>query len=151
MSTYDFTKGAGAISNISVGKHFVEAIPIVVADIIASNATLIANAKITAADIIQLWDIPAKTVIKSLVFEIVVPGTAAGTADIGLAGGTEAFAAIALDSAVGTQTINLVSVAWGPDTVAGKLITTTDTLDIQFIADETIGSFILYVEGFMLR
>ncbi len=151
MSTYDYTKGAGAISNISVGKHFVEAIPIVVASIIASDATLTANAKITAADIIQLWDIPAKTVIKSLVFEIVVAGTAANTADIGLAGGQEAYAGVALDAAVGTLTANLVSVAWGPDNVAGLVVTTTDTLDIQFIADEVIGSFILYVEGYMLR
>ena len=151
MSTYDFTKGAGAISNISTGKHFVEKIPIVVSEIIASNATLTTNAKITAADIIQLWDVPVDTVITHAVFEVVVAGSAGGTADIGLAGGTEFFAATALDAAAGTQTIFAVSAGYGPDNVTGKVFTATDTIDMQFIADETVGSFILHIAGFMIR
>lgn len=150
MATYNYTKGDGAISVLDVGKHFVARIPIVVTSIIASDATLTANAKITAADIIQLWDAPPKTVITHAVFEIVTPGTAAGTADIGLAGGQELFAGTALDAAAGTQTINLVGVSWGPDSVTGKVFTTTDTIDMQFVADETTGSFVLHLAGFMI-
>ncbi len=152
MATYDFTKGEGvAISNLDVGKHFVARIPFVVEDIIASSVTLTANAKITAADIIQIWNIPAKVVFTGqAILETVVAGTAGSTLDIGLNGGQEFFAGITGVATAGTQTISAVNVGWGPATVAGKVFTTTDTLDVQFIANETVGSYILHVAGFMI-
>jgi len=150
MPTYNLTKGANRIPDIERRKLFVVGIPIVTADIIAGNATLTANGKITAADVIQLFDIPADVVLLSTgaCLETVISGTAANTLDIGIAGGDELFDGVALDAAVGTMQVNLVSDDWGPDNVTGVSFTATDTLDFTFVADEIIGSWILWLPGY---
>ena len=152
MATYDFTKGAGAISNLDYGRMFVARIPIVVADIIASNATLIADAKITAADIIQLWDIPAKTVllVSMAALKIVVAGTAGGTVDVGFAGSTEFFSGVSSAAAAGVIYTVAHNAGYGTDNYGALDYETTDTVDIQFIADETVGSMVLYLPGYYL-
>jgi hypothetical protein len=151
MPTYNVTKGDTAIAGLDHGKHFVAHIPIVVADIIASNTTLTANAKITAADIIQIWDIPANVVLlPGACLETVITGQAGNTGDIGIAGGDEMFDGVALDSAAGIHTMQLVGDDWGPDNVTGVVFTATDTLDITFVADATTGSYILHVPGYVI-
>jgi hypothetical protein len=109
--------------------------------------------KITAADVIQLWDVPANTVLLPCLaaFKIVSPGTAAGTANIGIAGSTEMFSAVALDSAAGSRVTCVADDAtWGTDNYGGYDFETTDTIDMTFVADETIGSFVLYIPGYYL-
>ncbi len=151
MPTYDFTKGAAAISGLDSDKHFVAHIPVVVADIIADNALLTTNGKITAADIIRIWDIPAKTVIlPGCILETVIAGESGNTGDIGVAGGDEMFNGVALDAAVGTLQPNLVGDDWGVNSINCVTFATTDTLDFKFVADEIAGSYILHVAGFKL-
>lgn len=150
MGTYDLTKGSGKVSNLEFGRFFCVKIPIKVSEIIAANATLTANAKITAADVIQLWDIPADVVllVSMATFKIVVAGTAAGTANIGIGGSNEFFPAIALDAAVGTMTSVAKASGYGVDNYGAVPYTTTDTIDMTFVADETIGEFELYIPGY---
>ena len=151
MGTYNLTKGDTAIQGLDFGKHFVAHIPIVVVDIIAANTTLTANAKITAADVIQLWDIPANVMIlPGAIFETVTAGQAGNTCNIGIAGANEMFAAIALDAAAGTHLRQIVGSSWGPDNVCGAMFTATDTLDITFVADATTGSYVLHVPGYII-
>jgi hypothetical protein len=152
MATYDFTKGSGAISNLDYGRFFVARIPIVVTEIIASDATLVAAAKITAADIIQLWDIPAKTVllVSMAALKIVVAGTAGGTVDVGLAGGVELFSGVSNAAAAGVIYTTAHNATWGTDNYGAYDFESTDTIDIQFIADETVGEMVLYLPGYYL-
>ena len=63
MGTYNLTKGDTRPAAMDYGQIFVARIPIVVTEIIAANATLTANAKITAADVIQIWDVPPLSLI----------------------------------------------------------------------------------------
>jgi len=151
MGTYNLTKGDTAIAALSYSQGmFCVRIPVVVSEIIAANATLLAAAKITAADVIQLWDIPAKTVllVSMATFRVITPGTAANTANIGLAGSNEMFAGIALDAAAETLTSVPKNGGWGTDNYGAVPFKTTDTLDMTFVADEVIGSFVIYVPGY---
>jgi len=148
MAIYDATKGAGAINQLDFHRMFCARIPIVVADIIAADATLTANAKITAADVIQLWDVPALTVLYPCFafLKIVTAGTAGGTVNVGIAGSTEMF------SGVSTATADVIhsvedSATWGTDNYGGYEFETTDTIDMTFVADETVGSFLLFIPG----
>lgn len=151
MATYNATKGAVAVPELDFRKNFVAHIPIVVATIIAGDTTLTANAKITAGDIIQLWDIPAEVVLlPGACLETVTAGQAGNTADIGITGGDELFDGVALDAAAGTRQVNLVTDDWGTDNVTGKSFAATDTLDMTFVADATSGSYILHLPGYVM-
>jgi hypothetical protein len=151
MPTYNVTIGADAIAEVDHNKHFVAHIPVVVADIIAGDVTLTANGVIAAADIIQIWDIPADVVLlPGAVLETIITGQAGNTADIGIAGGDEMFNGVALDDAAGTKTINLVGDDWGGATVNGKVFTAIDTLDFKFVAEASSGSYVLHVPGYKM-
>lgn len=117
------------------------------ADIIASNATLTAAAKITANDIIQAINVPAGFVVLSVGVNVTTAGTAGGTVDIGLAGGSEVVAA--LDVVTTGYSVIAVAATWGFNN-ASKLFTADDTIDVQYLADETIGSFTITVVGYQL-
>jgi len=147
MGTYDYAIGNTSPSWREYGKVVVLERVMNAADIIASNATLTAAAKITAADIIQAINVPAGFVLLSVGVNVTVAGTAANTVDIGLAGGQEAFAG--LDIVTTGYSVNAVNVAWGADN-AFKVFAADDTIDVQYIADEVTGSFTLKVVGYML-
>jgi hypothetical protein len=151
MGTYNLTKGDKAISGLDYSQGMFRArIPIDVEEIIAADSTLKAAAKITAADIIQLWDVPALTVLFPCfaALKIVVPGTASGTANIGIGGSTEMFNAITLDDAAGTIHCVADDATWGTDNYGGVEFESTDTIDMTFVADETTGEFVLYIPGY---
>jgi hypothetical protein len=153
MATYNSTKGAVAVSALDRdNKFFLARIPIDVPAIIAAHATLTTNAKITAADVIQIWDIPGDVVFiaSAACLKTVTAGQASNTLDVGIAGGDELFDGVALDAAAGTRQVNLVGDDWGPDNVTGKSFAATDTLDLTFVADATTGSYILYVPGYIM-
>jgi len=146
MPTYDYTIGAGAIFHQCPSTVWVP-IDVDATAVIASDTTLTTNTTITAADIIQIYDIPAGTVLTGRgVLETITAGEAGNTADIGLAGGQELFTGVALDSAAGTMTMNLVTDGWGADTLQGVTFAATDTLDMEFIADEDQGRWVVWVE-----
>ncbi len=152
MSTYNFTQGSGAISCMDVGRFFVARIPIVVEDIIASDDTLTANGKITAADVIELWDIPALTVLLVCMaaLKIVVAGTAANTVDVGIGGGDEFFDGVSSAAAAGTIYTLAHGADYGTDNYGAIDYESTDTVDIKFVADETVGEMVLYLPGYYL-
>ena len=152
MGTYNLTKGDTRPAAMDYGQIFVARIPIVVTEIIAANATLTANAKITAADVIQIWDIPAGCVLLPglAAFKVVSPGTAFNTADIGIGGSTDYLLdGVALDGTAGTITYVAHSQEWGTDNYGGLDFESTDTIDMIFVADEVTGSFVLYLPGYM--
>lgn len=146
MATYDYTKGAGAIFHQCPSTVWVP-IDVDAVAIIASDTTLTDNEKITANDIIKIYDIPADTVLTGrAVFETITAGTPSATADIGLAGGGELYGsgAALLDAAAGTMLMNLHTDTWGA--LQGVTFTATDTLDMEFLADTTTGRWVVWVE-----
>lgn len=148
MANYDVTKGAGAIAELDFNRMFCARIPIVVADIIASDATLTAAGKIAASDVIRLWDVPAMTVLYPCFafLKIVTAGTAGGTVNVGIAGSTEMFSGVSIATADVIHSVE-DSATWGTDNYGGYEFESTDTIDITFVADETVGSFILFIPG----
>jgi len=149
MATYDYTKGGGSGFFHQWPHAIWVPLDVDAAAIIASDTTLTTNATIAAGDIIQIYDIPAGTVCTGrAVLETITAGTASNTADVGLAGGTELFTAAttALDATAGTMLMNLTTDGWGVDTLQGITFAATDTIDFNFIAAETTGRWIVWVE-----
>ncbi len=151
MGTYNLTKGDAAVAANDFGRFFCVKIPIVVADIIAADPTMTANGKITAADVIQLWDIPADTVllVSMATFKVITGAGAGKTANVGIA------AANGLFNAIDINTVGLTSVAknagYGTDNYGAIPYAATDTVDITFNHDAIAGSFELYIPGYKLE
>lgn len=150
MGTYNLTKGDTAIAALDFGRFFCARIPIVVEDIIAANATLLAAEKITAADVIQLWDVPDNvTLLPGLAsLEISVAGTAANTVNVGIAGSNEMFSGVSIATA-GVVFDVADDATWGTDNYGSYSFVATDTIDMTFVADEVTGEFYLYIPGFV--
>ena len=152
MPTYDQTVGGPVgVDCRDFGRFFVARIPIVVTEIIANHAVLTAAGKITAADVIQLWDIPDNCVllVSMMALKIVVAGTAGGTVNVGLAGSNEAFAAVSIATAGANFTV-AKNAGWGTDNYGALDFEATDTIDMTFVADETVGEFVLFLPGYLL-
>jgi hypothetical protein len=151
--TYDYTgdavSGAPPASNFYnkfvVYKRVVDA-----ADVIASNATLTAAAKITAADVIQLFHVPAGFVALGSAIYTTTPEGAAEEADIGIGGGDELQDGASTNNTATNATLTLVGDDWGPNSVTGYYFVTADTIDMTFTSDTTTGSWIVYVWGILL-
>ena len=154
MSTYDFTKGAGAVSELDFRRMFCIRVEFAVADIIASNATMTANGYITIADIIQLYDVPAEAVllVSMASFKILTAGTASATANIGIAGGSELFSAVALDATAGTISCVADDATWGTDNYGAYEFESTDTIDFTVAgANLAAGKFLFMCPGYMME
>ena len=147
MGTYDYAIGNTAPKWDDVGQLVRLQQVMNSAAIIASNATLTTAAKITANDIIQCINVPAGFVVLSVGVNVTTAGTAGSTVDIGLAGGSEVVAA--LNVVTTGYTVIEKDVTWGWDNTS-KLFTTADTIDVQYLADETVGQFTLTVIGYQL-
>ena len=80
------------------------------------------------------------------VLETITAGTAGNTCDIGIAGGDELFDGAGLDETAGTMEMNLVGDDWGAVSVQGVTFAATDTLDFVFVAAETTGRWIVWVQ-----
>jgi len=146
MATYDYTKGDGAIFHQCPSTVWVP-IDVDATAVIASDSTLTTATTITAADVIQIYDIPAGTVLTGrAVLETITAGEGGNTADISSAADDYLFNGVALDSAAGTMTMNLVGDDWGADSVQGVTFAATDTLDMKFVADEDQGRWVVWVE-----
>ena len=147
MATYDYTKGGGSGFFHQNPNTIWVPIDVDAVAIIASDTTLTTNTTITAADVIQIYDIPADTVLTGRgVLETITAGEASNTADIGLGASGNLFSGATLDAAVGTMLMNAVSDSWGANSVQGVTFTATDTLDMEFIADEDQGRWVVWVE-----
>jgi hypothetical protein len=147
MGTYDYAIGNTSPKWSDVGRLIKLQRIMNVPAIIASNTTLTAAAKITAADIIQAINVPAGFVLLHAGMHVTTAGTAGNTVDIGLAGGQEIDAAF--DIVTTGYTVIEKDAAWGWDNTS-KLFTAADTIDVQYIADEVIGQFTLTIVGYQL-
>ena len=154
MGTYNMTKGSGAVSNLDFNRVFVARIPIVVSEIIAADDTLAENGYITIADIIQIYNVPAETMLLPGLggFKIITAGTASATADIGIAGSTEILSAVALDATAGTISFVPDDGTWGTDNYGGYDFESADTIDFTVGgANLAAGEFLLMLPGYMIE
>ena len=151
MGTYDYTgDGNGTIKADFYRKSVLLKRVMKVADIIASDTTLTANAKITAADVIQMIDVPAKFVLTNFFVVTVTPEGAALTADFGIAGSTELASNFSINQAAGTITLLAVGASWGADNVMGYAFAAADTIDMTFDSDTDAGEWDVYIAGWFL-
>ena len=149
MATYNITDSvAGAMpSHLSMDKFVCYKVALDAATLIAGDATLTTNAKITAGDIFQVIDVPVGFVFLGSAFVTVTPEGAAETADIGIAGGDEIQDGVSTNNTAGLAALTLVTDDWGANNVMGYYFATADTIDVKFVNDTTTGSWILYVWG----
>ena len=151
MPTLDYTLGgsssAAAVQWRDIKNTFNVSIRFNVADIIAADATMTANSYIAANDVIQVMHWPARHVPTMSFWETITAGTATSTVDIGLAGGQELDAGVALDAAAGTLVVGSVADGSIDDFFAGA-----DTLDCEvLLANLLIGDYRLHVQGSRLE
>lgn len=83
---------------------------------------------LAVADVFQLFQIPAGTLVKSMGMSIVTAETLAATIALGDGTSTAGFGAAKATNAVGSQ-ITLVGDAFGPNNTTGKFYVSADTLD----------------------
>jgi hypothetical protein len=102
----------------------------------------------TAGDVLQIFRLPAGTLVKSMGIRIVTAGTASGTGALGTGASTAGFmAAQALDAAANTTKVTLVADAYGPDNVSGVVYSAIDTLDMLFAGAAVVtGTFDVWAE-----
>lgn len=94
----------------------------------APTVGLTSFAGLAVADVFQLFQIPAGTLVKSMGMSIVTAETLAATIALGDGASTAGFGAAKATNAVGSQ-ITLVGDAFGPDNTTGKFYVSADTLD----------------------
>ena len=151
MATYDYTgDGNTTIKADFFRKSVLLKRVMKVSDIIASNTTLTANEKITAADVIQMIDVPAKFILTNFFVETVTPEGAALTADFGIAGSTELASNFDINQAAGSLTLLAVDADWGANNVMGYAFAAADTIDMTFDADTDAGEWNVYIAGWFL-
>jgi len=149
---YDYTEGGSAGAGLPVHRPAIKVLKRVMntAAIIASNATLTAAAKITAADIIEAIPIPDNFICLFTVIRVVTKPAGALTVDVGLAGGDEFQDGADIFVTAGTIAGTLVGDDYGYATVQFKDFEAADTIDVTYVNDATDGEFNLYAVGFML-
>jgi hypothetical protein len=154
MATYDYTGApAGAPApcpEMQGGKIVVFKKRLSATDIIAWNATLTTNAKITAADVFQAIDVAPGFVFQGACVLSVTPEGAAETVDFGIAGSTEIASNYSDNQAAGTGTLMAVAAAWGPTNLTGYFFSAADTIDAKYDSDTTVADLVLYVWGYQL-
>jgi len=147
MATYDYTLGAAKGFMHQNRSTIWVPIDVDATAVIAGDTTLTTNTTITAADVIQIYDIPAGTVLTGRgVLETITAGESGNTADISSAANDYLFNGVALDDTAGTMTMNLVGDDWGANSVQGVTFAATDTLDMKFVADEDQGRWVVWIE-----
>jgi len=117
---------------------------VVVADVIADDATMTTNGYITIADVLQIIDIPNGFVFDKAAIRIITATTAACNVEIGLNGGAEAIASFDLDGSAGTMATTIETDSFA----GGKVFYAADTIDAEIItANATDGDFEVWVWG----
>ena len=147
MATIDWTGDGGTAPPDPHSAHSKDVCyyrRIVVADVIASDATMTTNGYITIADVIQAIDIPIGFVFDKAAIRIITATTNACNCEVGLNGGAEAIASFDLDGTAGTMATTIETDSWA----GGKVFYAADTIDVEIItANATDGDFELWVWG----
>jgi hypothetical protein len=132
MATLDYTVGGSSTGTAVQFSDVHDAgcvhIYLDVATIIATDTTMTANAYIAIDDVIQVMNWPKYYVPTHSYWETVTAGTASATGDLGLAGGQEIDAGVAMDATAGTVVAASVPDANIDDVHAGG-----DTLDWEIL------------------
>ena len=159
MGTYDLTLGETAPSQFDYGKTIVLKRTMNAAALIAADTTLTANAKITAADVLQAINVPAGFVATGAAVKVTEAGTAGNTIDVGVSAAytgsdTDGFInggdIVTLTSDSTSALLTAVGDGYGPDNMTGFYFGEDATIDVIYVADEVIGEFTLYITGYML-
>ena len=145
MADTDYTVGGVPVSNLDTGKFVIMKRVMNAAAIIASDATLTAAAKITAAEVIQAIDVPAGFYVTGTGIYVTTAGTAGNTVDIGFGGQTDSF-----QNGADIVSLGKVSTLLGDTYGSGWLFPSADTIDVIYVADEIIGQFTLAVTGYQM-
>ena len=90
-----------------------------------------------SSDVLQVFGIPAGTLVTGMGIRISSADTNAATAALGDGNNTAGWGAAKAINATGNQ-ITLKNDAYGPDNVSGVLYTAADTLDILFASATAI-------------
>ncbi len=149
MGTYDVT-GTGSSAGIPHDAHKRFACiekHLKYDDLLALNATLTANGKITSGDVLQVLKLPDNFLVLNTAILAVTPEGSATTADLGLAGGDEFQDGLSLNEAAGSVELTLVSDDYGVDNVMGHALEAADTIDLTAAADIEAGEWWLFVIG----
>jgi hypothetical protein len=154
MAIYDYTGSAAGAPNPAPqnagGQFVVLKKRMKAADIIASDTTLTAAAKIAANDVIQAIDLPAGFIVMgSAIYSITAEGGTA-TLDVGVGGGDEAQDGANINATAGTISMTLVGDDWGANSLQGYDLEAADTIDATFKNDTDAADFLLFVYGFQL-
>lgn len=137
MAVYTFKGRAAALAYESPGMAVLKArldMPDLIANpdkvALASAPTvgLTSFAGLVAADVFQLFQVPAGTLIQSMGLSVVTADSLTGTLALGDGTSTAGFGAAKILNAVASQ-ITLVGDAFGPDNTTGKFYVAADTLD----------------------
>jgi hypothetical protein len=154
MGTYAYLEGGSSLAKLPAHRPSPKILKrrLDVAAIIASNATLKAAAKITAADVIQAIKVPDNFILipSMTAIKVVTQPSAAQTLDVGIAGSNELINNGDVNVAAGTILVPAVANGWGPDNVVNADFEAADTIDVTFDSDGTDGVFDLYIGGFEL-
>lgn len=149
--TYDLTGDGGtAPAADRFGQYVVYRVELDTPTLIAANATLTTNAKITANDVLQVLDVPAGFLFLGSALYTVTPEGAAETIDLGIAGGDEIQDGASTNGTAGTVTLTLVGDDWGGTLLTGYYFSAADTIDATYKNDTTVFSGVLYVYGLIL-
>lgn len=119
-------------------------------DIIATNAVMVAAAKIAAGDTIEAIRLPADFIVMQGAIKMVTAEGGTATLDVGVGGGDELFDGANINSAAGTIILTLLGDDWGSATLYGYDLEAADTLDCTYVNDTDAADFYLYVRGWML-
>jgi hypothetical protein len=144
MATVSYTQGGnGAIAGIYAAGVYVIKRVVDIATVIASDATMTTNKKITSGDVLQVLNIPKNTLVLATRIAVITASTDATlTVGIGDADAATGFdATVDLTAATNAQTGTDAS---GVAAASGKLYTTADTIDVTFNNDATNGKFGVY-------
>ena len=149
--TYDYTGDGGTAPPASAYEKFVVLHRYLDASaIIASDTTLTTNAKISAGDVIQAIDVPARFLCLGSALYVVAPEGAAETVDIGIGGGDELQDGASDNGTAGTAVLTLVTDDWGPDNLTGYFFSAADTIDVTYVSDTTTADLIVVVWGVLV-
>jgi hypothetical protein len=149
--TYDYTGDGNTTPPASAYEKFVVLHRYLDASaIIASDSTLTTAAKITAGDVIQAIDVPARFLCLGSALYVVAPEGAAETVDIGIGGGDELQDGASDNGTAGTAVLTLVGDDWGPDNLTGYFFSAADTIDVTYVSDTTTADLVVVVWGILV-
>ena len=149
MTTYDVTgTGSSAGFPFDASKRLkILSRSVKASEIIAANATLTANSKITSGDVLQIIKLPADFIVIGSCIKAITAEGSVTAADLGVGGGDELQDGASLNEDSPSVELTLIGDDWGPTNLTGYGIETADTIDLTAGADIEAGEWLIFVWG----